>query len=75
MSLEFFNSSALDAYAAFGCMIVALLALLKAKRAERRTPLPLPPGPKGLPLLGNLFDIPQERPWEVYSGWSKQYGM
>ncbi|KAH6879360.1 O-methylsterigmatocystin oxidoreductase [Coprinopsis sp. MPI-PUGE-AT-0042] len=53
---------------------VAALALYQAKRAERRSRLPLPPGPKGLPLIGNLLDIPQEKPWEVYSEWAKQYG-
>lgn len=50
------------------------LALLKAKFAERRSRLPLPPGPKQLPLLGNLFDIPQGKSWEVYAEWAKQYG-
>lgn len=34
-----------------------------------------PPGPRGLPLLGNLFDIPQRAPWETYTRWGKQYGM
>ncbi|EAU81782.2 cytochrome P450 [Coprinopsis cinerea okayama7 len=30
--------------------------------------------PKGLPILGNLFQIPSERPWLVYSDWKKTYG-
>ncbi|KAI9451431.1 cytochrome P450 [Lactarius psammicola] len=33
-----------------------------------------PPGPRGLPLLGNLFDIPQRAPWETYARWGRQYG-
>ena len=36
--------------------------------------LPLPPGPKGYPLIGNLFDMPVHKPWIVYDEWSKTYG-
>ncbi|KAI9435475.1 cytochrome P450 [Lactarius indigo] len=36
--------------------------------------LQYPPGPRGLPLLGNLFDIPQYAPWETYARWGRQYG-
>ena len=36
--------------------------------------LPLPPGPKGYPLLGNLFDMPVDRAWLVYNDWYKTYG-
>ena len=33
--------------------------------------LPLPPGPKGYPLIGSLFDMPLETPWLVYDEWFK----
>jgi len=36
--------------------------------------LPLPPGPKGLPLIGNLMDIPAEFAWKMYHKWSKEHG-
>ena len=36
--------------------------------------LPLPPGPKGYPLIGNLFDMPVDEPWGVYDEWRKTYG-
>jgi hypothetical protein len=36
--------------------------------------LPLPPGPKGYPLIDNLFDMPVVNPWVVYDEWHKTYG-
>ncbi|KAF8210798.1 cytochrome P450 [Mycena galopus ATCC 62051] len=48
-----------------------LLGGLRWKRSRSR--LPLPPGPKKLPLVGNLFDIPTERQWETYAKWSEQF--
>ena len=37
--------------------------------------LPLPPGPKTYyPLIGNLFDIPVDKPWVVFDEWRKTYG-
>ncbi|KAJ6559613.1 cytochrome P450 [Mycena capillaripes] len=38
-----------------------------------RHKLPLPPGPKKLPLLGNILDMPYARPWETCMEWSKTY--
>ncbi|KAI0036388.1 cytochrome P450 [Vararia minispora EC-137] len=35
---------------------------------------PLPPGPRGLPLVGNLFDFPTFKPWEVFASWGEKYG-
>jgi hypothetical protein len=33
-----------------------------------------PPGPKPLPLVGNMLDFPQDKPWEVFAKWQEQYG-
>jgi hypothetical protein len=46
------------------------------KKGRDRNPngLPLPPGPKGYPLIGNLFDMPANKPWIVYDEWRKTYG-
>ena len=39
-----------------------------------RTVFPLPPGPKGYPLLANLFDVLVDKAWLVYDEWRKTYG-
>lgn len=45
---------------------------------SRRRRLPpgtrLPPGPKRLPVVGNLFNVPHEHPWLKYADWNATYG-
>ena len=53
---------------------VMLFRLLKKGRDGNPNGLPLPPGPKGYPLIGNLFDMPVHKPWLVYDEWRKTYG-
>ncbi|KAJ3555828.1 hypothetical protein NM688_g2361 [Phlebia brevispora] len=51
-----------------------VLALLLANRLQARRSLPLPPGPRRLPLIGNYLDLPTVKPWLVYNKWARQYG-
>ncbi|KAJ7708746.1 cytochrome P450 [Mycena rosella] len=44
------------------------------KLVFRRSTPPPPPGPRRLPLLENLFDIPSEREWIKFSEWGETYG-
>ncbi|KAH7919454.1 cytochrome P450 [Leucogyrophana mollusca] len=56
--------------------VIAVVVLARRSTRERANPsgLPLPPGPRGFPLLGNIFDIDPARPWLTYTDWGKKYG-
>ena len=52
----------------------AAYAFKKFLDIRRRKGIPLPPGPRGLPFLGNLLDMPKDR-WALnFVEWGKRYG-
>ncbi|KAJ3846863.1 cytochrome P450 [Lentinula lateritia] len=52
--------------------LVAIL-FIRNYRIRGSSQLPLPPGPKKLPLLGNIFDMPSTFHWIPFSKWAEQY--
>ncbi|KAF8906162.1 hypothetical protein CPB85DRAFT_896606 [Mucidula mucida] len=52
-----------------GAISLVVLKTLFFSRPARR----LPPGPKGLPLLGNLFNFPAVEEWVVFKDLGEQY--
>ncbi|EIN09540.1 cytochrome P450 [Punctularia strigosozonata HHB-11173 SS5] len=56
---------------AVGVLLVSILLFLALRRSKQRPPLP--PGPKGLPLIGNLLDMPTHYPWKTYVEWGRRY--
>ncbi|KAI0064843.1 cytochrome P450 [Artomyces pyxidatus] len=55
-------------------VVAGVGATINAIQRHRRKNLLYPPDPKGLPVIGNLFDIPIEYSWTTYAEWGKTYG-
>ncbi|TFY72458.1 hypothetical protein EVG20_g545 [Dentipellis fragilis] len=53
---------------------VALLGVYLLRRYLTAKPGTLPPGPKPLPLIGNLLDMPKQYEHETFAEWGKKYG-
>ncbi|KAF8504886.1 cytochrome P450 [Russula emetica] len=59
------------------CLLVLpfVLALQASRDYRRRRGLPYPPGPRPLPIIGNVLDIPAEFSWLLYTQLAKKYGL
>ncbi|KAH9831002.1 cytochrome P450 [Rhodofomes roseus] len=54
-----------------GCFFFAFVVY---KLAYDRRGAPLPPGPRGLPVLGNALQVPTAFSWLKFTEWAKTYG-
>ncbi|KAG1883455.1 cytochrome P450 [Suillus subluteus] len=57
-----------------GALTCAALVGAVCYGREKRKVLPLPPGPRPMPIIGNIRGIDINAPWLAYTEWGKQYG-
>lgn len=71
------NMPRLSDYIVTGLLLLSALYVWRRRAALARNPrgLPLPPGPRGLPVIKNLLQWPQGNAWRRFSEWRKVYGV
>ncbi|CCM04078.1 uncharacterized protein FIBRA_06237 [Fibroporia radiculosa] len=52
------------------CVLLSCVLVVHHRRRSHS----LPPGPRQLPFLGNVFDIPRKDVAATFASWSRQYG-
>lgn len=66
--------SALEKYAGTTLVVVGTaiaLSLMRKKWTSRY--VAYPPGPRGYPIIGNVFDFPESPIWEGFTSMAQEY--
>lgn len=68
------NMTYLSSIADLLALLLFLASIWAVRDYRRRRGLPYPPGPRPLPIIGNMLDIPKQFSWLAYSKFSETYG-
>ena len=66
------RGDSLTLYVAIGG-IAAILLIVGQYVQSSKSRYPLPPGPKGSPIIGNFWQVPAERSEVQFAKWSKEF--
>ncbi|KAK7437133.1 hypothetical protein VKT23_018756 [Stygiomarasmius scandens] len=55
-------------------LAATISCLLFLYLVRSRNKVPYPPGPRGIPFLGNILQINPQKPWETFAEWRRTYG-
>ncbi|KAH9927105.1 cytochrome P450 [Epithele typhae] len=58
----------------FDFVLLGLAAWLVSRIFAKRPAGPLPPGPKGYPIIGSLLEMPLKYSWLTFAQWSERWG-
>ncbi|KAG1852702.1 cytochrome P450 [Suillus subluteus] len=58
----------------FSSAIICLFLVVHRVRRKSSSDISFPPGPKGLPMLGNLLDLKDSQLWVSFSQWASTHG-
>lgn len=74
---EYIQRMSLLNFVVFGAVLAFCYVWANQRKERRRNPTgaPRPPGPKPLPFIGNLFDVPQGDEAGTFTKWAREYGM
>ena len=67
-------SSLFSSSLASACLVSFLLAAFYAYHFLTARRVQFPPGPKGVPLIGNILQVPGDNLEVLFQSWAKKYG-